>query len=377
MSTITIVTVAGGGNVPPAEAIARELITRGHGVHVLGQEHQRTRFETAGADFTALDSLEFWGDGKGRRTALATVNNAARLASSRAIRAEVAENLARTAPDAVLVDVLIASAVQGSRDAGVPTAVLFHTYYEYWLRGMHAGPVGWLTRMRGVNMQHVWESADAQLVTCEAEFDPAARRRQPAGGPIWVGAITAGTPPVPAAEPPLILVSLSSTWFPGQTAAYQNIITALGTLPVRGLVTLGGVTQDRPFDVPANVEVRDYADHAEIMPTVSLVVGHGGHATTFSALAHGKPLVMLPMHPLLDQPMVAASVVDAGAGLMLKRTASSEQIAHAIATALASTEMRLAAEAIGAHLRTTDAAGAAATQLLALSRPVTTRGSSR
>ena len=66
MSTITIVTVAGGGNVPPAEAIARELIARGHGVQVLGQEHQRTRFEAAGADFTALDSLEFWGDGKGK-----------------------------------------------------------------------------------------------------------------------------------------------------------------------------------------------------------------------------------------------------------------------------------------------------------------------
>jgi UDP:flavonoid glycosyltransferase YjiC (YdhE family) len=182
---------------------------------------------------------------------------------------------------------------------------------------------------------------------------------------------------VPSAEPPLILVSLSSTWFPGQTDAYQNIITALGALPVRGLVTLGGVTQDRPFHVPANVEVRDYADHAEILPTVSLVVGHGGHATTFSTLAHSKPLVMLPMHPLLDQPMVAASVVDAGAGLMLKRTASSEQIAHAIGTALASAEMTPAAEAIGAHLRTTDAAGAAANQLLALSRPVTTTGSSR
>ena len=52
MSTITIVTVAGGGNVPPAEAIARELIARGHGVHVLGQEHQRSLFEAVGADFT-------------------------------------------------------------------------------------------------------------------------------------------------------------------------------------------------------------------------------------------------------------------------------------------------------------------------------------
>jgi UDP:flavonoid glycosyltransferase YjiC (YdhE family) len=137
------------------------------------------------------------------------------------------------------------------------------------------------------------------------------------------------------------------------------------------------VGPDRAFDVPANVEVRDHADHAELMPTVSLVVGHGGHATTFSALAHGKPLVILPMHPLLDQPMIAASVVDAGAAVQLKRTASSNQIAHAIATALASAEMRRAAEAIGAHLRTTDAASTTVTQLLKLSRPVTTKGKSR
>src|SRR6478609_2522869 len=163
MSTITIVTVAAGGNVPPAEAIARDLIAHGHGVRVLGQERQRTRFETAGADFTALDSLQFYGDRKGKTTALAEVNTAARLASSPAITAEVAENLTRRPPDAVLVDVLIASAVQGSRDAGIPTALLFHAYYEYWLRAFHAGPVGWLTRMRGVNMQHIWASADAQL----------------------------------------------------------------------------------------------------------------------------------------------------------------------------------------------------------------------
>src|SRR6476620_2309514 len=99
MSIITLVTVAGGGNVPPTEAIARELITRGHGVNVLGQEHQRTLFEAADAEFTALDSLQFYGDRKVKTTALAVVNNAARLASSRAIRAEVAENLARRAQD--------------------------------------------------------------------------------------------------------------------------------------------------------------------------------------------------------------------------------------------------------------------------------------
>ena len=120
--------------------------------------------------------------------------------------------------------------------------------------------------------------------------------------------------------------------------------------------------------------VRAYADHAEIMPQVSLVVGHGGHATTFTALAHGKPLVILPMHPLLDQPMVASSVVDAGAGLTLKRTASSSRIAAAIQTALADSRMRLAAEAIGERIRSSDAPAAAAEHLLMLGRRVTATG---
>ncbi|SFR93257.1 glycosyltransferase, MGT family [Microbacterium sp. cf046] len=366
MSTIAIVTVAAGGNVPPAISIGRELIADGHRVHVLGQEDQRVRFETAGFEFTPVASLEFWGDRRTKSSVLETVRHAARLAAGRDLRQEVAEKLALVAPRAVLIDALMPIAVLAAQDAGVPSAVLFHTYYKYWVSNLHAGPVGWLARARGVNMRRTWESADAQLVTSESDFDPAARDLDLSRRPIWVGATTSGTASAPPSGTPLVLVSLSSTWMPGQTDTYQRIITALGGLPVRGLVTLGGVAPDRVLTVPANVEVRDFARHDEIMPTASLVVGHGGHATTFTALAHGKPLLILPMHPLMDQPMVGASVVDAGVGLMLKRTATSDEITSAVERLLADTAIAQSARAIGNRLRETRAARAAADRLLEL-----------
>jgi UDP:flavonoid glycosyltransferase YjiC (YdhE family) len=56
------------------------------------------------------------------------------------------------------------------------------------------------------------------------------------------------------------------------------------------------------------------------------VVGHGGHATTMLALAHGLPLLVIPLFRLVDQPMVAKAVQDAGAGLALPKSSSRQRI---------------------------------------------------
>jgi UDP:flavonoid glycosyltransferase YjiC (YdhE family) len=157
-----------------------------------------------------------------------------------------------------------------------------------------------------------------------------------------------------------VLVSLSTTWFPDQTTAYQSIATALGSLPVRGVITTGGLAPDHDLELPPNVELRGRVPHAEIMPGAALVVGHGGHSTTFTALAHGLPLVILPMHPLLDQPMIGAAVARAGAGVVLKRTASPDSIARAIAGVLDDADMVENARRLGERLRKADAAAVAA-----------------
>jgi UDP:flavonoid glycosyltransferase YjiC (YdhE family) len=165
---------------------------------------------------------------------------------------------------------------------------------------------------------------------------------------------------------PLVVVSLSTTWLPGQTAAYQRIVTALGSLPVRGLVTAGGIAPDRPIDLPPNVEWADRRNHADVLPEASLVIGHGGHSTTSTALAHDLPLVILPMNPHADQPMVAAAVERAGAGVALSPRARPEQVAEAVARTLADQDIAAAAADLGRRIRSADAAGAASDLLLAL-----------
>jgi UDP:flavonoid glycosyltransferase YjiC (YdhE family) len=362
MSTIAFVTVAAGGNIPPFLAIGRALRARGHAVHVFGQSRLRDRFEAEGMQFTALRSVDFFGDRSKRISTTAAISAITRLTTSPAIRDEVADVLRRSHVDAALVDALMASSVRGGLSAGVPTAVLFHTYYGYF-QAYHAGPLGLMARTRGVNMRRTWLAADRMLVVSDPKLDPGAETHREDGA-AWLGAVEHGVAsPVTEDAAPLVIASLSTTWFPGQTDVYQRIATALGSLPVRGLLTLGGVTPDHELTVPPNVKVRDHVSHAEVMPAASLVIGHGGHSTTFTALAHGKPLVLIPMHPLLDQRMVAQSVARAGAAVVVDKGARSDQIARSVQSLLSDAVATQAAEQIGLGMRETDAAAEAAAQL--------------
>jgi UDP:flavonoid glycosyltransferase YjiC (YdhE family) len=246
----------------------------------------------------------------------------------------------------------------------VPSAILFHTFLSYWRDQYARGPVGLLARMRGVSVRRTWDGADMRLVVSDRSIDPAGSDATASAK--WVGPTEHGTPANAGANPPLVLVSLSTTWFPGQTHAYQRIVDALGTLPVRGLVTTGGLEPDFPIKLPPNVELKGRVPHVEIMPEVSAVISHGGHSTTFTALAHDLPLVILPMHPMLDQPMVATALAKAGAAQMLSRKASPAAIAASLRALLADGRARQAAAQIGARVRQADAAPRAAKELLSL-----------
>ena len=91
--------------------------------------------------------------------------------------------------------------------------------------------------------------------------------------------------------------------------------------------------------------------HADLMPRASLVIGHGGHGTTMQALAHDVPLVLMPMHPLLDQPMVARSVAAAGAGRVVPKKATAAELTPVITEMLAEGPHRAAAARLGAQIR--------------------------
>src|SRR3954468_10848873 len=102
---------------------------------------------------------------------------------------------------------------------------------------------------------------------------------------------------------------------------------------------------------PAGVEIEGYVPHAELMPGASLLVGHGGHGTTMQALAHDLPVVVMPMDGHTDQPMVGRSLEKAGAGRVVSKKATPEQLAPVLAEMLADGAHRAAAARLGSAIR--------------------------
>ena len=97
----------------------------------------------------------------------------------------------------------------------------------------------------------------------------------------------------PEGEDPLVLVAMSSTYME-QHVTLQTVVDALGTLPVRGLVTTGPALDRRAVSAPDNVTVVSSAPHNRVLEHASVAVTHGGHGTVMKCLAAGVPMVVMP-----------------------------------------------------------------------------------
>jgi UDP:flavonoid glycosyltransferase YjiC (YdhE family) len=247
-------------------------------------------------------------------------------------------------------------------------AVLVHTFYEYLTRRWRRGPLGLIAGLKGQRPLRLWSSAASVLVAALPELDPASRLEQPTTvhhtGPIWPAGPIA---PAPAAlDGQQVLVSLSTIHYDGQAAALQSIVDAIADLPVRAIVTTGHAVDPARLRAPRNVEAHRYLPHTGVMPKVSLVIGHGGHGTTMQALAHDLPLVIMPMHPMLDQPMIGRVLQQPGAARVVRKTATPDQIRAAISEMLGTGPHRQAAARLGAHIRASDGAQLAADHIVTL-----------
>ncbi|MBB6628216.1 glycosyltransferase family 1 protein [Nocardioides sp. KIGAM211] len=352
MSTILVVTWDGGGNVPPALGIATELQHRGHRVRVMGHPAQRAQVEAAGLDFTPFRNARPF-----TATDSSTPVDYAGVFGDRGMGRDVVEELRREPAGLVVIDCILFGAMQAVAAAGVPYVVLEHMYDAYLVRRWLRGPMGLAMTVKRIPARRLLRSAAARVVACSAELDPAGRGRLP-GNLHYTGPVVTGVPAAPTV--PTVLVSLSTVNFPGQARAMQHILDALGTLGVRAVATVGPSIGIEHLTAPPNVQLRGFVPHAELLPTVSMVIGHGGHATTMVALAHDLPVLVMPMHPMLDQRMVGQSLVDAGAGRLLSKKAAPAAIAAAVTELIGDGPHRIAAARLGSTLRATSGAAAGA-----------------
>ena len=391
-----------GGGVEAVQTVVRRAVTRGHQVRVLGTEGLRSRFESAGADFrpyryapdndtrsAATDLVREW-EARTPLGMFARVRDRVMFGPAREFCRDVLEELDREPADLVAVDTLIPSALSGAEAAGYPSVLLMHGPYMMprpdapppgtGFMPAH-GPLGrWRDRTVASLMNRVFRTALPAFNQARAEFGLAPVRDladvinaasrvlvctspsydfAAATVPGYVryvgpqlddggGADAGGGTWDDPGGPPLVLVSLSSTVMGHEQELLQRAADALGELPVRGLVTTGPAADPAAIRAPANVSVRRWVRHADVLPSCSAVLTHGGHGTVIKALTAGVPLVVAPLGR--DQPDNAARVVHAGAGLRLSKKAGVPALRDAIGRVLDEPRYRAAAGRMAATL---------------------------
>jgi UDP:flavonoid glycosyltransferase YjiC (YdhE family) len=356
MGNYLIVTWDGAGNLVSTLGIARRLVERGHGVRLLGHPSIDERCGSHGWRFvpfsatTAFDNTDEADPG----------DEIARLSRtlwcSPAVGEDVLRELEREPADVVMADCMLFGALSAAQATGVPTVALFHSPYSLFRGGpladMLAPGLAHLTELRAslglgpaASLSEVHDACSACLVATPREFDVDI----PVPDDVrFVGPVLDGPPlsaevddlRLPRGDDPLVLVSFSTS-FQGQLDALQRVADGLGQLPVRAVVSTGPAIDPAAIMAAGNTEVVRFVPHRQVLPEASLVVTHAGLGTVLTGLAHGVPLVCVPMGR--DQFFNAAMVERLGVGSVVDPGADARAFAAAVADALASKEMAAAA----------------------------------
>ena len=406
----------GGGSLPPELALVRQLLTAGHTVTVLGDPVTEAEVRAAGVtDFrpwvnaphhvtrsAADDYIRDW-ELRNPFRVLANLMDKLMVSPAPLFAVETLAVIDNVRPDAVAASFPLLGALMAAEVRRIPCAALVPNVVSLPADGMPPFGTGFLpprgpfgkARDRALNalVDRLWdkglpelnrvrvslglEALDRLLAQYErpervlaltavafdfpATLPPNVRYVGPQlDDPEW-----AGTWAPPADDRPLILIAMSST-FMNHLDQLQRAVSALGTLPVRGLVTTGPAIDPDQIDAPDNVTVVRSAPHRQVLPSTDVLVTHGGHGTVVKGLVAGVPIVCMPTGR--DQPDNAARLVHRGAGVRISKNASPTKIAAAIERVRSDPSFRQAARRLGDQLRAEADSGAALAELEALAR---------
>lgn len=399
--------LAFSGNAPPQLAVTRRLVERGHEVRVLAHRAACERIEGTGAEFVAFqatdptmdftrretDSLRDWETrtkpGAGRRLLknglFGLVLNASR---------ECTDVLEGWPAEVVVFDWMLTGAAVAAEAARLPAFALVHCPYPLPVEGSPPLFTGWreshgrlgsardrmtnriATRLLNTGLpvlnkarsEHGLAPLDTwadQLggvrsicVLTAPELDFASRGALPANvdyvGPAFEPYPPDWSSPWPATNTdPLVLVSFSTSYM-NQRALAERVLGTLATLPVRALLTAGPALDTDGLEVPRNARLVEFIPHRTVLPHAALVITHAGWQTVNAALAEGVPLVCIPDGR--DQPDNAARVLACGAGVRVRKRASTRKLRSVVVRALEDPTLKLRAGAMRDALARRDGA---------------------
>jgi MGT family glycosyltransferase len=121
-------------------------------------------------------------------------------------------------------------------------------------------------------------------------------------------------------DSPLIYLSFGSLGA-GDVTLIKRLIAALGRMPYRALVNVGGYL-DQYTELPPNVIVDAWFPQPSVIPQVDAVIHHGGNNSFTECLFFGKPAIVMPF--VWDGHDNAMRVQETGHGFRLSRADWSE-----------------------------------------------------
>ena len=314
----------GGGNVGPFLCLAEQLLDRGDRVAAVATGSLAERLGALGVSHIGV--TDAWLPDAGH----------------------LLDAVGETSPDALVVDYMLTGALCGAERTGLPVVALVHTLYrELLVDGaphpmQMAGPVAALNDARAAldlapiaAHGDLLDRADLVLVTAPQELDAAG---DVPANVAYVGPLVEGPGPdrgwrPPPGPGPLVVASTGTAGDPApQTDLIERVLVALGALDVRGFVTVPPYIDRARLRPPPNVVLSDHVRHAAVLPHADVLVTHAGLGSVLAGLAHGLPLVCLPLGR--EQPDNARAVARAGAGVALPPDAPPEEIARAVSAQL-------------------------------------------
>jgi MGT family glycosyltransferase len=315
----------GGGNLGPFLCLAERLQAAGHAVRAVAPTGLAGRLADASVDL--VGSPEGWLPGAADVVAAADAHP----------------------PDVVIVDYMLTDALGGAERLGRPTVALVHTLYRELLTDGAPHPIGMAGPVERLNPARVAAglaplSTHADLLAAVDLVLVAAPRPLDAPGAVpanvtYAGPLLEGPGPDAAWAPPpgsgpLVVVSLGTAGDPAvEVPVLRRVLAALAELPVRAFVTVADYVDRAAIGaVPPNATVSGYVRHAAVLPHADLLVTHAGLGSVVAALAHGVPMVALPLDR--DQPENARALVRMGAGVALMPDAPADEIRAAAADQL-------------------------------------------